>query len=286
MAYSKGFGSFTPHVLADIFRVDWKEKPLSDPTLRGCGDRLAAGLAVELVLWPSRFCRRVSVDLPETASGDAEALARHVFEQQPAWIAMLMSIRDRLVRPFGLKRAADLQSGGGDRISIFRVFDRDQDEIILGEDDRHLDLSVSVLVQSASKGRRRRLIVTTLVFYNRPLGCTYIALIAPFHRLVVRASLDRAQKLGWPRLSDHREVGSKEEFLINGRTVDATYLQGATVPLKVTGLPGISMRFGTSREGLPINVQIVGSWLAESTILAVALRLESVSTVRHLHPDL
>jgi aspartyl-tRNA(Asn)/glutamyl-tRNA(Gln) amidotransferase subunit A len=46
------------------------------------------------------------------------------------------------------------------------------------------------------------------------------------------------------------------------------------------------MRFGTSREGLPINVQIVGSWLAESTILAVASQLESVSTVRDLRPDI
>jgi aspartyl-tRNA(Asn)/glutamyl-tRNA(Gln) amidotransferase subunit A len=66
--------------------------------------------------------------------------------------------------------------------------------------------------------------------------------------------------------------------------VDATYLQGATVPLNVTGLPGISMRFGTSREGMPINVQLVGSWHAESAILHAASLLESVSTVRDLHP--
>ncbi|WP_230782479.1 amidase [Sphingomonas sp. Leaf37] len=77
-----------------------------------------------------------------------------------------------------------------------------------------------------------------------------------------------------------------EEFVIDGHTVDATYLQGATVPLNVTSLPGISMRFGTSNEGLPINVQIVGSWLAESTILHVASLLESVSSVRNLHPSL
>ncbi len=77
-----------------------------------------------------------------------------------------------------------------------------------------------------------------------------------------------------------------EKFVIDGHTVDATYLQGATVPLNVTGLPGISMRFGTSREGLPINVQVVGSWLAESTILHVASLLESVSPVRYLHPKL
>lgn len=77
-----------------------------------------------------------------------------------------------------------------------------------------------------------------------------------------------------------------EEFKIDGQTVDATYLQGATVPLNVTGLPGLSMRFGTSKEGLPINVQVVGSWQAESTILHLASLLESVSTVRDLHPKL
>lgn len=77
-----------------------------------------------------------------------------------------------------------------------------------------------------------------------------------------------------------------DTFTINGHTVDATYLQGATVPLNVTGLPGISMRFGTSKEGLPINVQIVGSWQAESTILHVASLLESISPVRDLRPSI
>jgi aspartyl-tRNA(Asn)/glutamyl-tRNA(Gln) amidotransferase subunit A len=76
------------------------------------------------------------------------------------------------------------------------------------------------------------------------------------------------------------------EFTIDGQTVDATYLMGATVPLNVTGVPGLSMRFGTSKEGLPINVQVVGKWQAESTILHVASLLESISTVRDLHPSL
>nr|USU34051.1 amidase [Methylobacterium sp. OTU13CASTA1] len=76
------------------------------------------------------------------------------------------------------------------------------------------------------------------------------------------------------------------ELVVNGETVDLTYLQGATVPLNVTGLPGLSMRFGTSREGLPINVQVVGSWQAETTILYAASVLEGVSPVRDLHPSL
>jgi len=77
-----------------------------------------------------------------------------------------------------------------------------------------------------------------------------------------------------------------EEFVINGQTVDATYLQGSTVPLNITGLPGLTIRFGTSADGMPINVQLVASWQAESTILHLAALLEAVSPVRDLHPDL
>jgi aspartyl-tRNA(Asn)/glutamyl-tRNA(Gln) amidotransferase subunit A len=46
------------------------------------------------------------------------------------------------------------------------------------------------------------------------------------------------------------------------------------------------MRFGTSSEGLPINVQIVGKWQAETTVLHVASLLESVSPTRGMHPQL
>jgi aspartyl-tRNA(Asn)/glutamyl-tRNA(Gln) amidotransferase subunit A len=76
------------------------------------------------------------------------------------------------------------------------------------------------------------------------------------------------------------------ELLINGETVDIMGIMSATSPLNVTGLPGISMRFGTSHNGMPIGVQIIGSWHAESTILHVAAFLEQVSPVRDLHPNL
>jgi aspartyl-tRNA(Asn)/glutamyl-tRNA(Gln) amidotransferase subunit A len=46
------------------------------------------------------------------------------------------------------------------------------------------------------------------------------------------------------------------------------------------------MRFGTNHDGLPIGVQIVSAWLAESTVLKVASLLEEVSPVRNLHPGL
>ncbi|SEM70817.1 aspartyl-tRNA(Asn)/glutamyl-tRNA(Gln) amidotransferase subunit A [Bosea lupini] len=77
-----------------------------------------------------------------------------------------------------------------------------------------------------------------------------------------------------------------DRFTIDGQAVDATYLQGATVPLNVTGLPGLAMRFGTSPDGMPINVQVVGAWQAEATILHIASLLEGVSPVNNLFPDI
>jgi aspartyl-tRNA(Asn)/glutamyl-tRNA(Gln) amidotransferase subunit A len=76
------------------------------------------------------------------------------------------------------------------------------------------------------------------------------------------------------------------ELLIDGQTVNIMGIMSATTPLSVTGLPGVSMRFGTSHDGMPIGVQIVGSWQTESTILHIASLLEQVSPVRDLHPNL
>ncbi|MCI4113279.1 amidase family protein [Dickeya dianthicola] len=77
-----------------------------------------------------------------------------------------------------------------------------------------------------------------------------------------------------------------DRFVIDGQDVDATYLQGATVPLNVTGLSGVALPFGKSREGLPINVQIVGKWHDEHVILHIASLLEAVSPVKGSHPSL
>ena len=80
------------------------------------------------------------------------------------------------------------------------------------------------------------------------------------------------------------------EFTINGQTVPAAHSLSATVPFNVTGLPALSIRFGTNRNvsqaGLPIGVQLVSNWYAESTILHLASLLESASAVRDLHPTL
>ncbi|MEU1538895.1 amidase [Actinacidiphila glaucinigra] len=76
------------------------------------------------------------------------------------------------------------------------------------------------------------------------------------------------------------------EFTLDGRTVDAFHVSSTTVPFNLTGLPALSMRFGTSSDGMPIGVQVTAGWHAESTILHIAALLETLSPVRDLHPAL
>jgi len=76
-----------------------------------------------------------------------------------------------------------------------------------------------------------------------------------------------------------------KDLAVAGETVSPFHVMSATSPFSLTGMPALSMRFGTSRDGLPIGVQVVSSWFAESSVIDVALRLERLSRVRDLHPE-
>jgi aspartyl-tRNA(Asn)/glutamyl-tRNA(Gln) amidotransferase subunit A len=77
-----------------------------------------------------------------------------------------------------------------------------------------------------------------------------------------------------------------DDVVVDGQTVSPFQVMNATSIFSLTGNPAMTLRFGTSRHGLPIGVQIVSSWYAESTMFDAASRLEAVSPVRNLHPVL
>lgn len=139
--------------------------------------------------------------LPEGAVQDPEALARFIFASQPIWVSKLMRLRDLIVRGFGLKTVKGLRQSADTRIGIFRIYETHPGEVVLGEDDIHLDFRVSVLIRSpplVAGDDGAILVVSTVVQCHNLLGRSYIFFIAPFHRLVVKAGLRRAAMLGWP----------------------------------------------------------------------------------------
>jgi hypothetical protein len=90
------------------------------------------------------------------------------------------------VAPFGLK------TSGGERapreiIGTFPVVSETPERLVAGFNDRHLDFRV--VVDVATAGRRQSVTATTLVLTHNWLGRTYLKVIMPFHRLVVRAML-------------------------------------------------------------------------------------------------
>jgi hypothetical protein len=142
-----------------------------------------------------RDAYRIGID-PE-ALPDVDAFARAFTRAPPRWMRGLMGVRDALVGVFGLKRGRDAPAarvgsgaGGafvpGDFAGIFRVLERDARELLLGEDDRHLDFRVSILHEGGA------VTVTTLVHFHNALGRAYFLPVAPAHRRIVPAMMRSA----------------------------------------------------------------------------------------------
>ncbi|WP_434609909.1 DUF2867 domain-containing protein [Pseudomonas sp. R1-7] len=139
-----------------------------------------------------------AIRLPAGTSSNPDLLARFIISQQPSWIGWLMKVRDTIAACFGLKTASHLATLA-DRIQIFKVYSTNKTEIVLGEDDKHLDFRISILCPEEGEPEdTRQLVFSTVVHCHNRLGRAYLFVIAPFHRLVVKASLRSAARVGWP----------------------------------------------------------------------------------------
>ena len=118
---------------------------------------------------------------------DAVSATRRVMGRTPGWITVLMTIRNVIVRPLGLKTELG-STAFRDAIGLFPVVDKSASRVVLGFDDRHLDFRVVVDVNELGAGRQE-VAVSTAVKTHNLLGRAYLALVKPFHRLIVPAML-------------------------------------------------------------------------------------------------
>ena len=126
-----------------------------------------------------------------------EDVGRAFFSSSPRWVDVLFSLRNRIVSLFGLKtsgnttdRAAQIKAfrgKPGERMGLFQVFAKNENELILGEDDKHLDFRVSLFL--AENGSEQTLCISTTVRFHNRFGRLYFMPVRPFHSLVVPAML-------------------------------------------------------------------------------------------------
>jgi hypothetical protein len=128
---------------------------------------------------------RLRVVAPGLTPDQAARLALGRF---PRWVTILMRIRDAIVRLFGLKSTGIHDPAQMEMIGMFPVVGRSAGQIVLGFDDRHLDFRIVIDVDDDNTPAKV-VSVTTLVYRKILLGRIYIAVITPFHRLIVRRML-------------------------------------------------------------------------------------------------
>jgi hypothetical protein len=118
---------------------------------------------------------------------DARQAAERMIGRSPRWIDAMVTLRNILVAPFGLNTSGASATMPRDMIGIFPVISQTPDRLVAGFNDSHLDFRV--VVDVATRGTGQQVIATTLVKTHNRLGRTYLAIILPFHRLVVRTML-------------------------------------------------------------------------------------------------
>ncbi len=140
------------------------------------------------------YCMQLS-----TADYQKSALSMWLgnIRKTPAWIDKAMNLRNQVVARFGLKNLGELSAIDpnkseqdyqvGERLGIFTIEHISHDELILGDKDKHLNVSVSLLIQNAGQ----MLVVSTIVHQKNWLGRVYMWFVAPMHRIIAPTVLRR-----------------------------------------------------------------------------------------------
>lgn len=108
------------------------------------------------------------------------------------WISNLMALRDKIVKPFGLKtsknetdkKSQNFEFEKGKQFGIFKVFYKTENEVILGENDKHLDFRISIFLDILTE-TKKELTISSIVKFNNWFGKLYFMIIKPFHNIIV-----------------------------------------------------------------------------------------------------
>jgi len=122
------------------------------------------------------------------------SLGKSFFTSAPKWIQNLFEFREKLAKIVGLKtgkKKAERQKAldafhcePGQQLGLFKVLSKTDNEVILGEDDKHLNFRISITVERLN-GDNKKVTLSTWVHFNNFFGKLYFIPVKPFHKLIV-----------------------------------------------------------------------------------------------------
>lgn len=113
--------------------------------------------------------------------------AAEIITDFPGWAQVLLRLRTLLVTPFGLSTTGP---EARDKVGIFPVQSQNDQEVIAGFDDKHLNFRVCVRQDAGQVS------LATWVHPHNFGGRLYLAAIMPFHILIARNALARVAAAG------------------------------------------------------------------------------------------
>ena len=121
-------------------------------------------------------------------------VCKSFFSTAPNWVEQLFFLRNKIVSVFGLKVPNSIKNkktvleefkgNEGEQLGLFKVQERRENEIILGENDKHLNFKVSILLEKL-KANNKSITISTVVVFNNWFGKLYFFPVKPFHKLIV-----------------------------------------------------------------------------------------------------
>lgn len=132
---------------------------------------------------------------------DLDRLPVLFFKSFPSWFRGLMLLREVLARPFGLKTAhgmdiikqmREFKGKVGESIAVFQVMGKNETELMMGEDDKHLNFRLSFFTIPNERGTEVQM--ATTVKYTSWMGDAYFFLVRPIHRIAMPILLRRMQE--------------------------------------------------------------------------------------------
>lgn len=120
-------------------------------------------------------------------------IAEVFIQPGPKWFEGLFALRNKIAALLGLKTQKTILNESdpnrwepGTQTPRFKVFGKTDTEIVLGEDDKHLDLRISLLLkQDIQNTQKKGIVVTTVVKLHNRLGRYYFFFIKPIHCCIV-----------------------------------------------------------------------------------------------------